>query len=92
MTRSALPQQDWDHGRKLGKLIAKARAEQRKSASELAIGSSVSIDAVRSLECGRIATPSFLTVARLASSLGLSLDELHRQAMRRSRSRRSGPR
>ena len=40
----------------------------------------MAIDTVRSLESGRVATPAFLTVARLADALGLSLDELHARA------------
>jgi hypothetical protein len=40
----------------------------------------VAIDTVRSLECGRVATPAFLTIARLAAALGLSLDDMHAQA------------
>ncbi len=40
----------------------------------------MAIDTVRSLESGRVATPGFLTVARLADALGLSLDELHARA------------
>jgi hypothetical protein len=40
----------------------------------------VAIDTVRSLEGGRVATPAFLTIARLAEALGLSLDELHARA------------
>ena len=40
----------------------------------------MAIDTVRSLENGRVATPAFLTIARLADALGLSLDELHARA------------
>jgi hypothetical protein len=41
----------------------------------------VAIDTVRSLEGGRVATPAFLTIARLAAALDLSLDDLHAQAV-----------
>jgi hypothetical protein len=44
----------------------------------------VAIDTVRSLEGGRVAAPAFLTVARLADALGLSLDELHSRARQSS--------
>jgi len=44
----------------------------------------VAIDTVRSLENGRVATPTFLTIARLADALGLSLDELHARALQDS--------
>ena len=40
----------------------------------------MAIDTVRSLENGRVATPTFLTIARLAEALDLSLDELHVRA------------
>lgn len=73
--------EDREHGRRLGVLIAARRQERRRSAPELARDSSVAIDTVRSLESGRVATPTFLTVARLADALGLSLDELHVRAL-----------
>lgn len=85
MTRMAISERDGEHGRRLGKLIAESRARQDKSGQELATSSAVSIDTVRSLESGRVPSPSFLTIARLAGVLGLSLDELHRHAARRSR-------
>jgi transcriptional regulator with XRE-family HTH domain len=74
------PMRDREHGRQLGVLIAAQRQEQGRSAPDLAQESSVAIDTVRSLESGRVATPAFLTVARLADALGLSLDELHARA------------
>jgi transcriptional regulator with XRE-family HTH domain len=63
-------------------LIAARRLERQRSAPELARESSVAIDTVRSLENGRVGTPAFLTIARLAEALGLSLDELHARAVR----------
>jgi transcriptional regulator with XRE-family HTH domain len=80
MARKATPVGDREHGRQLGALIATQRQEQGRSAPDLARESSVAIDTVRSLESGRVATPAFLTVARLADTLGLSLDELHMRA------------
>jgi transcriptional regulator with XRE-family HTH domain len=80
MTRKSTPTEDRQHGRRLGVLIATERAEQGRSAPDLARESCVAIDTVRSLENGRVATPGFLTIARLATSLGLSLDELHTRA------------
>jgi transcriptional regulator with XRE-family HTH domain len=80
MTRRAASTEDREHGRQLGVLIAAQRQERGQSAPELARESSVAIDTVRSLENGRVATPTFLTVARLADALGLSLDELHARA------------
>ena len=80
MSRKPLANSDRDHGRRLGLLIAAGRQERRQSAPDLAQESAVAVDTVRSLESGRVPTPAFLTVARLASALGMSLDELHRRA------------
>lgn len=82
MARKPLSEEEQEHGRQLGLLIAERRAARRRSAPELARDSAVSIDAVRSLEVGRVPTPTFLTVARLAAALELSLDDLHAAAMR----------
>ena len=82
MGRKATSSEDEEHGRRLGALIAARRMERERSAPDLARESSVAIDTVRSLECGRVATPAFLTIARLADALGLSLDELHAGARR----------
>ncbi|MEH3140258.1 MAG: helix-turn-helix transcriptional regulator [Mycobacterium kyogaense] len=68
------------HGRQIGAALAQARARANLSASEIARASSVSLDAIRSVETGRVPTPGFLTVARLAGALGISLDDLHSQA------------
>jgi len=80
MTRKSLSDADREHGRRLGLLIAAGRHERHQSAPELARESSVAIDTLRSLETGRVATPAFLTIARLAGVLGMSLDEMHRYA------------
>jgi len=71
---------DREHGRRLGLLIAAGRIEQQQSAPDLAREAMVAIDTVRSLETGRVAMPAFLTIARLAGVLGMSLDELHARA------------
>jgi transcriptional regulator with XRE-family HTH domain len=81
MGRRTTSSEDREHGHRLGILIAARRRERQRSAPDLAQESSVAIDTVRSLESGRVATPAFLTIARLASALGLSLDELHAHAM-----------
>lgn len=80
MSRRTASAGDREHGRQLGLLIAAQRRERGRSAPDLARESSVAIDTVRSLEGGRVATPAFLTIARLAEALGLSLDELHARA------------
>jgi len=82
MARKAASVEEQQHGRQLGLLIAARRVARRRSAPELARDSSVSIDAVRSIERGRVPTPTFLTVARLAAALEMSLDGLHASAVR----------
>jgi transcriptional regulator with XRE-family HTH domain len=80
MARKPLSADEKEHGRQLGLLLAKRREARLSSAPELAIASDVSIDTVRSLEGGRVPTPTFLTVARLAAALDISLDKLHADA------------
>jgi transcriptional regulator with XRE-family HTH domain len=82
MTRKPVGEAERLHGERLGRMLAERRQAARLSAGEIARSSDVSLDAVRSLENGRVPTPAFLTVARLAVVLGLSLDELHAQASR----------
>ncbi len=80
MGPKALSEADREHGRRLGLLIAAVRIERQQSAPDLAQESQVALDTVRSLENGRVAMPAFLTIARLAGALGLSLDELNARA------------
>lgn len=82
MSRKRATAEERAHGVRLGQLIAVSRQQQGQSASELSIAAGVSIDALRSLEIGRVPMPSFLTVARLARALGLDLDSLHSEAAR----------
>jgi len=82
MTRKPAGEAERRHGERLGRILAERRQAARLSAGDIARRSEVSLDAVRSLENGRVPTPAFLTVARLAGVLGLSLDDLHAQASR----------
>ncbi len=82
VSRKPVSRADREHGRRLGQLIAAGRRDRQQSAPDLAQESRVAIDTVRSLENGRVATPTFLTIARLADVLGMSLDEMHGLAMR----------
>lgn len=43
---------------------------------DVAFAARVSPETLRKIESGRIATPSFATVAAVAAALGLSLDEV----------------
>lgn len=82
MTRKSVGEAERRHGERLGRILAERRQAAQLSAGDIARRSEVSLDAVRSLENGRVPTPAFLTVARLADVLGLSLDDLHAQASR----------
>lgn len=84
MARKPLSAADTDHGRRLGAYLGRVRSEAGLSAQAIATQAQLSIDTVRSVETGRVPTPAFLTVARLASVLGQSLDELHDIASSRS--------
>lgn len=60
----------------LGEVLRDARRSAALSAQAVAEASGLSIDTVRSIESGRTASPTFITVARLASVLKVSLDRL----------------
>ena len=49
---------------------------------DVAIAAGVSPETLRKIETGRIATPSFSTVAALAAVVGLSLDDVWRDVCR----------
>lgn len=80
MGRRAVSAEERAHGRRVGAILAAERRRVDWSAEEVARVAEISSDTVRSLETGRIAVPGFLTVARIASVLSVSLDDLHRQA------------
>lgn len=44
--------------------------------TEIAAASGVPVETLRKIETGRIATPAFFTVAALAASVGLSLENV----------------
>jgi len=72
MVRLPLSSADVERGRRLGDLLRQARGE--RSMLAVALDAGVSPETLRKIETGRIATPSFPTVAALADVLGLSLD------------------
>ena len=80
MARRASTDKELEHGRRIGRVIARKREEAKLSAPQLALRSDVAIDTVRSLERGRVATPAFLTIAKLAATLSLSLDDIQSAA------------
>ncbi|MCP2259829.1 DNA-binding transcriptional regulator, XRE-family HTH domain [Streptoalloteichus tenebrarius] len=61
-------------GERLGALLRQARGE--RSMVEVAAAAGISPETLRKIETGRAPTPSFFTIATIASTLGISLDEL----------------
>ncbi len=74
MVREPLTAEQLLRGQRLGTLLRTARGE--KSMVDTATAAGISVETLRKIEAGRIATPAFFTVASLATTLGLSLDEL----------------
>lgn len=74
MVRLPLSAADLDRGRRLGAVLRDARG--RRTMLEVALAAGVSPETLRKIESGRIATPSFQTVAAIADAVGLSLDRL----------------
>jgi len=58
----------------LGRTLQQARGT--RSAAAVALQAGISLDTLRKIERGAIASPAFFTVAALARALELSLDEL----------------
>ncbi|MFD4179875.1 helix-turn-helix domain-containing protein [Rhodococcus sp. NPDC058514] len=72
MVRVPLTAEELERGRRLGELLRGARGQA--SMVEVATDAGISVETLRKIETGRIATPAFFTVAALAQVLGLSLD------------------
>ena len=76
MVRPPLSRLEHARGERLGLLLREARGP--RSLGEIAARSGVPAETLRKIETGRIATPAFFTVATLAATLGLSLEEIVR--------------
>ncbi len=74
MVRLPLSPTEIERGERLGALLRRARAE--RSMLDVALEAGVSPETLRKIETGRIATPSFPTIAAIAGVLDLSLDEV----------------
>ena len=74
MVRSPLTPEERSRGVALGAALQRARG--RRSAAETALRAGISLDTLRKIERGAIATPAFFTVAALARVLDLDLAEL----------------
>ena len=74
MVRPSLSTLDRERGRLLGRMLREARGP--RSMVEVAASAGVPVETLRKIESGRVPTPAFATVAALAATLGLSLDDL----------------
>lgn len=74
MVRVPLTAEELERGRRLGELLREARAGA--SMVEVALSAGISVETLRKIETGRIATPAFFTIAAVAEVLGLSLDRV----------------
>ncbi|NUU18125.1 helix-turn-helix transcriptional regulator [Cellulomonas humilata] len=74
MVRLPLSPAEVERGERLGALLRQARAD--RSMVEVALTAGISPETLRKIETGRIPTPSFSTIAAIATALGISLDEV----------------
>ncbi|MGW6692803.1 helix-turn-helix domain-containing protein [Rhodococcus sp. NPDC054953] len=74
MVRVPLTAEELERGRRLGELLRTARGPA--SMVDVATAAGISVETLRKIETGRIATPAFFTVSALARVLGLSLDRV----------------
>ena len=72
MVRLPLTPDEVERGRQLGALLRRARGP--RSMLDTALAAGISPETLRKIETGRIATPSFSTIAAVAGVVGLSLD------------------
>ena len=72
MVRLPLSPADIERGQRLGVLLRHARG--KRSMLEVALDAGVSPETLRKIESGRVATPSFPTIAAIADVVALSLD------------------
>jgi transcriptional regulator with XRE-family HTH domain len=74
MVRLPLSPEDVQRGERLGALLRRSRGT--RPMLDVALDAGISPETLRKIESGRVATPSFTTVAAIAAVLGLSLDAI----------------
>lgn len=84
MVRLPHTPQEIQRGQRLGALLRTERGS--RSILEVALQAGISPETLRKIESGRVATPAFTTIAAVAGVLGLSLDDLWRDAEAAARS------
>lgn len=72
-----------DEQKRMGSTLGRAVQRHRGATStpQLAEEAGVSVDVLRKLEQGGVATPGFFLVARIAGVLGVPLDDLAAEAL-----------
>jgi transcriptional regulator with XRE-family HTH domain len=80
VVRAPLTPDERRRGKALGRALQRARG--RRSAAEVSRLAGVSLDTLRKIERGAIATPAFFTVAALARVLDLDLATLATSTLR----------
>lgn len=80
MVRLPLSPAEVERGRRLGALLRQARGE--RSMLFTALDAGVSPETLRKIESGRVATPSFPTIAAIAEVVGVSLDDVWEEISR----------
>jgi transcriptional regulator with XRE-family HTH domain len=78
MVRTALTPEERARGERLGTVLRQARGN--RSMVDVAEAAGLSAETLRKVERGRAPTPSLFTVAAVSQVLGLSLDEVVRNA------------
>lgn len=78
MVRMPLTEQDRARGLALGALLREARGQ--RSVRDVAAAAGLAEETVRKIERGAVPTPALFTVAALADTLDLRLDQLVRLA------------
>jgi transcriptional regulator with XRE-family HTH domain len=77
MVRTPLTEDERQRGAQLGRTLQRARCQ--RSAADVALAAGISLDTLRKIEQGVIATPAFFTVAALAKVLDLDLNQLAKE-------------
>ncbi len=78
MGRRFLTLEERQRGKVLGNAIAAARHRMSITQTALASAAKIDIDALRGLEQGKYAHPSFFTVLDIATALEISLKDLRK--------------
>ena len=86
MSRRLATDDERRYGRALADHLSEHRQERGLTGQEVAERSGLSIDAVRSIESGRVVSPGFRTIAMIARAIGVNLDTLATSAEQSSRS------